>query len=312
MNMINPENIVLGSFIGDALSLGSHWVYDHTVIREKLRHLTGYHPPITTFHAGKCAGDLTHYGDQTLVLLRSITDKNCFDLSHFANMWQEFWENPFNHSYRDGATKATLANLKAGVTPTAAFSMSQDIAGAARISPLFLLDWENDEALVAATRAQTAFTHGDPVVIEAAEFFTRTALALQRGKKMSIALEQTMRLHEWDQLLDEWLDNAIESAASSESDAVEINRHGLTCHTADAFPCICHLLLRHAQDPTTALIENAMAGGDCAARGMILGLVYGAYTPITHWPNNLLEELNARTEILDLSGRISRGHSLRS
>jgi hypothetical protein len=50
MNMINPENIVLGSFIGDALSLGPHWVYDHTVIREKLRNLTVYHPPITTYH----------------------------------------------------------------------------------------------------------------------------------------------------------------------------------------------------------------------------------------------------------------------
>ena len=272
--MISPENIVLGSFIGDALSLGPHWVYDHTVIREKLRNLTVYHPPITTYHAGKCAGDLTHYGDQTLVLLRSITDKNCFDLSHFANMWREFWENPANHSYRDGATKATLANLKAGVPLTAAFSMSQDIAGAARISPLFLLDWENDEALVAAARAQTAFTHGDPVVIEAAEFFTRTALALQRGKKMSIALEQTMRLHEWDKLLDEWLDNAIESAASSESDAVEINRHGLTCHTADAFPCICHLLLRHSQDPTTALIENSALTAPAllgAAAGLLLG-----------------------------------------
>lgn len=310
--MINPENIVLGSFIGDALSLGPHWVYDHTVIREKLRNLTVYHPPITTYHAGKCAGDLTHYGDQTLVLLRSITDKNCFDLSHFANMWQEFWENPANHSYRDGATKATLANLKAGVTPAAAFSMSQDIAGAARISPLFLLDWENDEALVAAARAQTAFTHGDPAVIESAEFFTRTALAVQRGKNMSVALGQTMKLHKWDGLLEEWLDNAIESAASSETDAVEINRHGLTCHTADAFPCICHLLLRHSQNATTALIENAMAGGDCAARGMILGLVYGAYSPTIIWPNNLLGDLNARNEILDLSGRILRGHSLHS
>ena len=54
MNMINPENIVLGSFIGDALSLGSHWVYDHTVIREKSRNLTVYHPPIihlsSTYH----------------------------------------------------------------------------------------------------------------------------------------------------------------------------------------------------------------------------------------------------------------------
>jgi len=295
--MTANSDIVLGSFIGDALALGPHWVYSQSVIREKLGHLTTYQPPITAYHPGKSAGDLTHYGDQTLVLLRSIAEAGTFDLPRFTAAWQAFWENPATLAYRDGATKATLAYLHTGIQ---AASPSQDISAAARIAPLFLLKWENDAALIAAARAQAALTHGDPAVAEAAEFFARVILAVRHGTSLRSALQQTMAHQKWQALLDDWLDNAIESAASTESDATEMNRHGLTCHTEDAFPAVCHLLLRHPQDPATALVENALAGGDSAARGMILGMVYGAVFPVASWPAPWLSDLRARQEIDEL------------
>lgn len=298
--MTDPTDITLGSLIGDALALGPHWIYDQGVIRHRLGRLQTYQSPLTTYHAGKSAGDCTHYGDQTMVLLRSICETGGFDPARFAAAWRTFWEAPANHSYRDGATRTTLAHLQAGADITAAASTSQDIAGAARIAPLFLLKWADDDALVAAARAQTAFTHGEPAVVEAAEFFTRVTLAVRRGANMREAVEKTMAIGSWEGLLDDWLDNAIESAASTESDAVELHRHGLTCHTEDAFPGICHLLLRHPRDPATALVENACAGGDSAARGMILGLVYGASVPVSTWPSEWLDGLHARAEIIGL------------
>ena len=106
-------------------------------------------------------------------------------------------------------------------------------------------------------------------------------------------------------LLGDSFDNAIESAASTESDTAELNRHGLTCHTEDAFPGICHLLLRHPLDPATALVENALSGGDSAARGMILGLVYGACVPVSTWPAKWLNELHARAEVNELIGKLN-------
>ncbi len=298
--MTAPSDIILGSLIGDALALGPHWIYDQSTIRHKLGRMTTYQSPITTYHTGKTAGDLTHYGDQTLVLLRSIAGTGGFDPGHFAQAWLAFWENPATHSYRDGATKATLAHLRSG----AAASTSDEIAGAARIAPLFLLKWENDDALVSAARAQTAFTHGGRSTVEAAEFFTRVALAVRRGNDIPAALMNTMKLYDRQGLLGDWFDNAIESAASAESDAAVLHRHGLSCHTEDAFPGICHLLLRHPLDPGTALVANACAGGDSAARGTILGLIYGACIPVSTWPAEWLAGLHSREEVMELAGRL--------
>jgi ADP-ribosylglycohydrolase len=182
------KNIPITSLVADALSLGSHWIYSQQEIVEKFGSIRGYSDPATSYHAGKLAGDFTHYGDQTMVLLRSLALHGRFDLTAFANEWRAFWESPQTLSYRDGATKATLANLRSGLPPEQAASPSNDIAGAARIAPLFLLKWNSEDDLIAAARAQTSFTHGDPAVVEAAEFFARVTLAVQGGITIPDAL----------------------------------------------------------------------------------------------------------------------------
>ena len=186
--------ILITSLAGDALCLGPHWIYDQREIAQKLGRITGYAAPLTSYHPGKQAGDFTHYGDQTLILLRSLAEHGRFDLTGFAAEWRAFWEDPATHSYRDGATKATLENLRKGARPAEAASDSHDIAGAARIAPLFLLKWESDEALLQAARAQTGFTHRDPQVIETAEFFARVTLSVQSGTEISTALRETAAL----------------------------------------------------------------------------------------------------------------------
>lgn len=295
--MSDPSDIVLGSFIADSLSLGPHWIYDTGQIEEKLGRVSTYHPPLASYHPGKAAGDFTHYGDQALVLLRSIATRGGFDLTGFASDWREYWENPTICSYCDGATKFTLAHLQSGAAPDAAASSSNDMGGAARIAPLFLLRWEDDQALLAAARAVTGFTHGDASVIESAEFFTRVALAVQGGAEIPAALEAAMSGGSWSALPQEWLAAARASSASPVKDIEALDRHGLSCHVPDAFPGICHLLFRHPQDPATALIENASAGGDSAARGMLLGMVYGAKFPVSAWPPEWTRDLNALSEI---------------
>lgn len=290
------NHIVLTSLIADALSLGSHWIYSQREIADTFGRITGYSDPATSYHPGKQAGDFTHYGDQTMVLLRSIALHGRFDLASFADEWRAFWESPETQSYRDGATKATLANLRSGLAPAQAASPSNDIAGAARIAPLFLLEWKSNDDLIAAAGAQTSFTHGDPAAVDTAEFFARVTLAVQEGVAISDALGAAVS----NTIQEEWFDAALASGKSSAADSASTKAHGLTCHIPEAFPAVCHLLLRHPDDIVAALTANVEAGGDNAARGMIIGMIHGAKPDATPLPEHWLTGLRAYGEIQQL------------
>lgn len=294
------NNIVLTSLVADAPSLGSHWIYSQREIVGKFGDITGYSDPATSYHPGKHAGDFTHYGDQTMLLLRSLALHGRFDLASFSQEWRLFWESPKTQSYRDGATKATLANLRNGLSPSQAASPSNDIAGAARIAPLFLLKWKSDDDLVAAAREQTSFTHGDPAVVEAAEFFARVTLAVQQGIAIPDALRAVVPHTAWNAIPGDWFEAALASSASSATDSAATKAHGLTCHVPDAFPAICHLLMRHPNDGVAALTANVAAGGDSAARGMIIGMIHGAKPDAKPLPEHWLTDLRAYSEIQQL------------
>ena len=297
---MNPTNIPITSLVGDALSLGSHWIYSQREISEKFGGITGYSDPATSYHPGKKAGDFTHYGDQTMVLLRSLALHGRFDLAAFADEWRAFWERSETKSYRDGATKATLENLRNGLPPAQAASPSNDISGAARIAPLFVLKGKSNDELIAAARAQTSFTHGDPAVVEAAEFFARVTLAVQEGTTIPDALGAAAEVAAWDAIPGDWLDAALASSASAASDSAATREHGLTCHVPDAFPAVCHLLLRHSDDVVAALTANVEAGGDNAARGMIIGMIHGAKPNAKPRPEHWLTGLRTYGEIQQL------------
>lgn len=173
--------MVLASLTGDALALGAHWEYDPTALARRHGRVTGYlDPPAGGYHSGKRAGDQTHYGDQTLVLLRSLAERGNFDLDDFARKWRE--RMTAYDGYIDGATRMTLKIFDFGEGPHNSGSNSTDLAGASRVAPLVCALRHNLEALVEAVRSQTKMTHNHAQVIEAAEFFARTAWGVLGGK----------------------------------------------------------------------------------------------------------------------------------
>ena len=220
-----------------------------------------------------------------------------YDFAAIADDWRVFWESPSTVSYRDGATRSTLANLQAGLPPEKAASASHDLSAAGRVAPLFLLDWPDDAALISAVRAVVGFTHGEAAVVDAAEFFTRVTLAVDRGQSIPEALAMCVPAS-----LAAGFKAGRDSAASTLTDAEALARHGLSCDVAKGFPGVCHLLLRHPESPAVALCVNAAAGGDSAARGMILGMVYGARFGREHLPAHWVEELRALPELKSLLG----------
>ena len=165
-----------------------------------------------------------------------------------------------------------------------------DLSGAARIAPLFL-GYTNDqfESVRAAVRQQTAMTHADPHVVDAADFFAYVTFQILGGAPVTKAVEDAVDREYPSLPARQWLNRA---RSHVDDDPVQaITQLGQTCHIPDAFPSTLLLLLKYPDDVEMALIENVMAGGDSAARGLLLGMVLGArngYSAIpTRWINGL-------------------------
>lgn len=253
------------SLTADALSLGPHWVYNQSKLKRIYPNgIATFSDPVSSYHPNKTAGDFTHYGDQTLLLYKTLAKSNSFSLE----AWRADWLSAMSGytGYVDSATKETIQSQ--GLQP----SHSDDLAGAARLAPLLDLGL-NLETTVLAAREQTALTHGDPGVADAAEFYVRAVYAIQAGASRADALEQASKEGKYTSLdaqahMDQarsYLGKDILSAAA------EI---GLTCHLKEAFP----LSLFFALQPDASLIEcislNGLAGGDTSARSLLFSLLY--------------------------------------
>ncbi len=61
------KQVIMASFLADALSLGVHWVYDTNEIKKKYGRLEQMvKPEIAPYHSFKEKGEFTHYGDQMM------------------------------------------------------------------------------------------------------------------------------------------------------------------------------------------------------------------------------------------------------
>jgi len=289
--------MVFASFIGDALALGPHWIYDPKEILRRFGRISAYtDPPVGGYHHGKKAGVLTHYGDQTLVLLRSVAEKGRFDIQHFAVKWREMFNG--YKGYIDQASALTLQNFSLGKTPEEAGSPSDDLAGASRIAPLVYLYRNDLDKLLWACRAQTAMTHASSITIEAAAFFAKLAFQVLRGKHPTEAIEELAQdptLPSEVRLLTKKALNRKDTDATSAIIAL-----GQSCHTEEAFPCVIYLLTKYPESLSEALIQGTMAGGDSAGRNMLVGMIVGAHLGVSAIPNNWLTGLIAANEIKSL------------
>lgn len=295
------RDMVLASFVGDALSLGVHWIYNTNVIDKKWGRVETYiKPERPTFHPTKDIGEFTHYGDQTLVLLRSVAEQFGFDKLRFAESWKTFFDT--YDGYFDGATKSTLANIEGASNAAEGGSESDDFAGAARIAPLVYYYRRNPDQLVDSVRAQTRVTHNHPEVIDTAEFFARTTISVLAGNRPTEAVQHTLNDHFNREPFRKWVDEGVNSAETDTRQAML--DLGQKCEVNEAFPCTIHVIAKYEDNLKTALIENIMAGGDSAARGLAAGMVLGAYLGSDGMPPDWLSDLKAYSEITDLLDQI--------
>ncbi len=292
------QAMLMAAFAADALAMPVHWIYDTGKLANEFGRVDRFLEPVSgSYHYGKAKGEFTHYGDQMLVLLESVAACSGFDLDDFARRWRGLFAE--YRGYFDKATKATLENFTRGAIPADAGSTSNDLAGAARVVPLVLCYQQDLDALVSAARLQTQMTHNNPEVIESAEFFARVLWMVLHGRSPLEAVEEAATNLQAGTPLRAWLSTARQLAAQDSVSA--IGELGQTCHAPHAFRSIIQLLARHEDNLVEALVENVMAGGDSAARGILVAAVLAAHHGWDAIPGEWNAELKCREHLAKLA-----------
>jgi len=288
---------IYGALVADAFSLGGHWVYEPSEIKEKFPKLDGFYDPMTNYHNSKKAGDFTHYGDQCMWLLESISLEKEFSLAKFSERWKEYMET--YEGYVDGASKTTLENLKAGKSAIEAGSSSQDLSVIGRVSPLALLYCDEQKEFEDAAILQSKMTHNSVAVLETTRFFSQLLyLVLQGYTPKNSILAMLEESH--DEKIKGWMKTAL---ASIEHDSIEaIKSCGQSCNVNGACPSALHLILKYENNYAEAMRQNVYAGGDSAARGMVAGMILGAYNGIEKIPQEWIEALSDKQRIQQYIG----------
>jgi ADP-ribosylglycohydrolase len=267
------RSCIFGAFAADSLALAAHWIYDQEEIEELFDRMEQLESPMPdSYHAPKTAGEFTHLGDQTLVLLESLAETGSFDVEEFFHQWRALFES--YGGYVDSASRKTLESIAAGADFRSCGSDSSELAGAARIAPLAAVYGDDLEGFIAAARAQTAMTHKSGVVVDAAEFFARAAYAAIHGAEALEALEQAAEAEYADLQAKILMQRGTGFADISTMEAAAIL--GQNCSMPCAFPTVVQIIASHPGNLKDALIDNVMSGGDSASRGLLVGMIMGA------------------------------------
>ena len=265
MNKNIIQNAIQGAFVADAYSLGAHWIYDETQLKNLPIDWEDLNAPQAMWHKGKAKGDFTHYGDHGKWLYEYIQINNHFDPSEYAAFWIKKMED--YQGYVDGSSRDTLAILKNNSQALCGAS-SHDLSIIGRIAPLLLVSKTKEEFL-ANTEMFVSLTHNSHVALKAAQFFASALYDVALGSDIADTLKHTA--------VDPLLARAHGASVNSKNQESfsTIRNFGPACGVEGGFEGTIHVLLSY-DDYKSAMIANAKAGGDNAARGMIIGMIMGA------------------------------------
>jgi ADP-ribosylglycohydrolase len=293
----NIKDAIVAAFTADALSLGVHWVYDISEIEAKYGRLTSMvKPELALYHKPKQKGEFTHYGDQMMVLLESVTESSGFNLIHFSSTWQKMFQS--YDGYMDHATKETMQNFNSGKKPDESGSLSLDLSGASRIAPLALYYGEDVIGFIDAARAQTAMTHHQMKVSACAELFARVSVMVLKGINPIDAFDKALNEMRDAAEIQQMVKAGLESRSDNTREA--IGKFGQECSVQAALPSTIHLIAKYEDNLREALIENIMAGGDSSARGMLAGFILGCWQGLETLPGQWLDDMAAYEKIVRL------------
>ncbi|MDH8677275.1 ADP-ribosylglycohydrolase family protein [Fusibacter bizertensis] len=277
------KGMLFGAFVADAYALGLHWVYDTEKLSQEQDKLDGFITPSKgSFHFGKRRGEFTHYGDQSLLLLKSISSNNGFSLDVFKTHWLTFMSK--YEGYMDHATKETLNTLD---DRTHFGSSSDELGGFARVAPLIYYHFD-DPLLKKYIEKQTRLTHNNDLVVNFSSFAVDLLLELIIGKPI---IETIDKVSENYPMIKDWVE--MIKPRLSEDTVTVIKDIGQSCSSQFAIPATLYLTLKYHDNFEEAMKQNVLSGGDSAGRGMVVGMFLGASLGFSKIPPQWCQSLLA-------------------
>ncbi len=313
------KGMVLGQFIGDAASLGVHWIYNTKDIENMYPNgLKGFEMPAEGhYHAGKLSGDLTHYGDASCVLLEALAEETTFHAALFGLAFVEKMDPSKGYKgYFDAATRGTLENLKNHLEVSSdhfGFQEGADDDQLATISSLavFIAYYvvqneglpEDRSEILEQVETLTRVRQNNNRAIAYCKTHTRLLLELLAGRDIHSAFHHVEeQLATYATTLDMEVRRKFKEAFNlkhkSTVEATDIL--GQSCPLICSFPSAVQATAKHNEDFKKAILETAQAGGDNAGRAALIGSWIGARLGADALPKEWIEKLNKSPRILTI------------
>jgi ADP-ribosyl-[dinitrogen reductase] hydrolase len=298
---------VWGQFVGDAFCLGTHWIYDLAELENRFPGgPRGFEEPAAGhYHFGKKPGDLTHYGDGALLLLRSLQERTSFDAQDFGSRFVQLIESSDYTGYRDHAARDTVEHYRAYRTlnPDGAYDYQDGAdddqpASITRLAPLVARYFRGADLPDIVERATRVCQNNDRAIAYnqahagiLRELFNGSTLV----DSVRNAAEQVSQRGPEGAAVAEKIDDVFSCRNLSVREATM--KFGQSCPLAGSFPAALHCALKYEDDFDEALGATAAVGGDNAARAAMIGSWLGASLGIQALPSRWCESLAARDKI---------------
>lgn len=306
-----------GQFLGDALCLGSHWLYN---LRERQRRfpdgINGFEPPAADhYHRGRHPGDGTHYADAATELLVAVAEHGAGLKDGGAEAYGQGLVkrcgDPAYSGFLDKPTRILLEREREWrrASPDVPYPYNdgaddEQTVTQARLAPLIALAATAPDRDQIVERWVRVCQNNDRSVAHAQVYATLLADCLD-GVPLAAAIDRAVAAAPapFDREIAERLEDA---KAMLDLPAIHATGEvGRSCYLPNTFPSILHVLLKHGDDVETALLESVRAGGDNASRTAVVGAVLGAVHGLEGLPTDWLERLRSKQALAPLIDEVA-------
>ncbi|ABD53647.1 ADP-ribosylglycohydrolase family protein [Jannaschia sp. CCS1] len=274
--------LVTGALVADAAAMGLHWIYDQPHVAQIAPSQPEFRQPDPAnynnvkgyfAHPTRRAGDQSQYGEQVLVMQRSLLDGAYHHAAYAEAFHSHFGYGGAYVGYIDRATRDSLNNaIGVDDLTTAKGSGDDQLPAIAKLPPLVAVLLEaGDDVFFDAVDSAVAVTNENEIARE----YGRISAAMMRAAGRGAGSAEIIAAGRAQ--ASEAVAKDIDFAASAtDRSSNEVAAHfGLACYLKSAIPVAVHNIAV-SQSYAEAVRRNIYAAGDTCGRAILIGAIMGA------------------------------------